>query len=436
MKSSFPADVYERCYLTIMFLLNVAHLNEAQRRDMNHVKRLFNEIDLIIESTTTKKITFVIIIVQSFLWTSSSNRSLQNAFEIVNNSTNIAFDTNFTFAEKNKVVQKSTKITFDLDFTFAENAEVVQNSTKTISNIDITFAENITIDQTSTKIAFDVDRTLANNFTIVRSSKELICTSNNSIINDIVDRLYRQVMQNFFTKNAIIIRMHIVTIEQNILNVMIRDEDHDDQIMIDHEMTNFFELNVASLLSVVFKNSQRRSFEIKNRFYIHHNMSLVIWMLKIAKVISNSSHSKMNFIRHHQFVILHNRLFVNVFLKKKNKKTYDLTKKNLKKHIIKLINAIRTTLFNFENAVLYFVFRFQLIIIDEVIRAVELNVWNILKNYLKTFLVMIEDEAQLRLIILSIHKKNDFKSFWKCLCFINWNFWINRRCFSTFSIAW
>jgi hypothetical protein len=98
---------------------------------------------------------------------------------------------------------------------------------KTISNIDITFAENITIVQTSTKIAFDINRTLANNFTISRSSNVLICTSNNSAVDDIVDRLYRQAMQNFFTKDAIIIQMHIVTIEQNMLNVMIRDENHE-----------------------------------------------------------------------------------------------------------------------------------------------------------------------------------------------------------------
>jgi hypothetical protein len=189
-------------------------------------------------------------------------------------------------------------------------------------------------------------------------------------------------MQNFLTKNAIIIRMHIVTIEQNMLNVMIRDKDHDDQIIIDHEMINFFELNVASLLFVVFRNSQKRSFEIKNRRYIHHNMSLVIWMLKITEIISNSSHSKANFIRHHQFVILHNRLFVSVRLKKENKKTYDLTKKNLTKHIIKLINAIITTLFNFENAALYFVFRSQLIVIDEITRAVESNVWIISRHFL------------------------------------------------------
>jgi hypothetical protein len=87
-----------------------------------------------------------------------------------------------------------------------------------------------------------------------------------------------------------------------------------------------------------------------------------------------------------------------------------------------LINAIITILFNFENAVLYFVFYSQLIVIDEVTRTIESNVWNILKNYLKTFLVMIEDEAQLRSIILSIHKNNDFKSFLKMFLFYKLKF--------------
>jgi hypothetical protein len=49
-------------------------------------------------------------------------------------------------------------------------------------------------------------------------------------------------------------------------------------------------------------------------------MSFVIWMFKIAKVISNFSHSKTNFIKHHQFITLHNKLFVSVFLKKRIKK--------------------------------------------------------------------------------------------------------------------
>jgi hypothetical protein len=70
--------------------------------------------------------------------------------------------------------------------------------------------------------------------------------------------------------------MHSATTEKNVLNVMIRDEDQEDQITIDHEMIDFSKLNVASLISAIFKDLQRRSFNIKNRRYIYHNMSLII----------------------------------------------------------------------------------------------------------------------------------------------------------------
>jgi hypothetical protein len=65
---------------------------------------------------------------------------------------------------------------------------------------------------------------------------------------------------------------------------------------------------------------------------------------------------------------------MNVSLKKKNRKTYDQTKKKLMKHTINLINVIVTILLNSEETVLYFAFRSQLIIIDEIIQAIESNV--------------------------------------------------------------
>jgi hypothetical protein len=70
--------------------------------------------------------------------------------------------------------------------------------------------------------------------------------------------------------------MHSATTEKNVLNVITRDEDHEDQITIDYEIIDFSKLSVASLISAIFKDSQKRSFNIKNRCYIHHNMSLII----------------------------------------------------------------------------------------------------------------------------------------------------------------
>jgi hypothetical protein len=80
-------------------------------------------------------------------------------------------------------------------------------------------------------------------------------------------------------------------------------------------------------------------------------------MLKIVEIISNSSHLKIDLKRHHQFVILYNRLSMSVSLEKENRKTYDQTKKKLMKHTIDLINVIVTTLSNSEETALYFAFR-------------------------------------------------------------------------------
>jgi hypothetical protein len=97
-------------------------------------------------------------------------------------------------------------------------------------------------------------------------------------------------------------------------------------------------------------------------------------MLKITEIISNSSHSKTDFRRHHQFVILYNRLLINVSLEKENRKIYDQTKKKLMKHTINLINVIVTTLSNSEETALYLTFHSQLIIIDEITRVIESNI--------------------------------------------------------------
>jgi hypothetical protein len=70
--------------------------------------------------------------------------------------------------------------------------------------------------------------------------------------------------------------MHSATIEKNVLDVITRDKDHEDQIIIDHEMIDFSKFSVAFLISAIFKNSQKRSFDIKNRRVIYYSMSLVI----------------------------------------------------------------------------------------------------------------------------------------------------------------
>jgi hypothetical protein len=50
----------------------------------------------------------------------------------------------------------------------------------------------------------------------------------------------------------------------------------------------------------------------------------------------------------------------------------------------------------------------NIIIVNEIIKFLKVDIWNILNNYVKKFLLLIDDDAQLRSIILSDSNQNEF----------------------------
>ena len=61
-------NIYHRCSFSIMIFLNTKIFNFAQQSKIDFVRKFFNDIKFIIESTITKKTIFLITIVQSFLY--------------------------------------------------------------------------------------------------------------------------------------------------------------------------------------------------------------------------------------------------------------------------------------------------------------------------------------------------------------------------------
>lgn len=66
--------------------------------------------------------------------------------------------------------------------------------------------------------------------------------------------------------------------------------------------------------------------------------------------------------------------------------------------------------FNFEDALLYSIFRPQLVILNKATKAIKPNMYNILGNYLQISLVMVGNKAQLSPVALSDSKTNSFSS--------------------------
>ena len=65
-------NIYHRCSFSIMIFLNTKIFNFAQQSKIDFVRKFFNDIKFIIESTVTKKTIFLITIVQSFLYVSET----------------------------------------------------------------------------------------------------------------------------------------------------------------------------------------------------------------------------------------------------------------------------------------------------------------------------------------------------------------------------
>ena len=79
-----------------------------------------------------------------------------------------------------------------------------------------------------------------------------------------------------------------------------------------------------------------------------------------------------------------------------------------RKYIICQANVIIMTVSNSGDALLYTIFQSQLVVVDKASRAIEPDMWNILRNYAQTPLVIVEDNTQLPLVVFGDDNINSF----------------------------
>jgi long-subunit acyl-CoA synthetase (AMP-forming) len=99
---------------------------------------------------------------------------------------------------------------------------------------------------------------------------------------------------------------------------------------------------------------------------------------------------------------------MNDDMNKKNKIAFKEIQKQLRRHTLQLTNVVMITISNANDYSLYSNFEFDIIIVDEAIKSLKVDTWNILKNYAKKSLLFIDDETQLRSIIINNSNQNEF----------------------------
>ncbi len=88
-------------------------------------------------------------------------------------------------------------------------------------------------------------------------------------------------------------------------------------------------------------------------------------------------------------------------MNKKNRIVYEDVRKQLRKHTLQLAQIVIITISNANDYSFYSDFESNIIIVNEIIKFLKVDIWNILNNYAKKFLLLIDDDAQLHSIILS-----------------------------------
>jgi hypothetical protein len=95
-------------------------------------------------------------------------------------------------------------------------------------------------------------------------------------------------------------------------------------------------------------------------------------------------------------------------MNKENRIVYENARKQLRKHTLQLIQIVIITTSNVNDYSFYLNFESNIIIVKKVIKFLKIDIWNILSNYVKKSLLLIDDDAQLRSIIFNDSNQNEF----------------------------
>ena len=178
-------------------------------------------------------------------------------------------------------------------------------------------------------------------------------------------------------------------------------------------------LHVAAIVQKIFKKLYIRWHEMTNKKYILHNLNLTTWMLRVVEFIDNSL--KMTNVFQHEafrdyFCQRQNESYtkneINVkILNQREKRQIIQVQNELRENILQIVHVMIITMINVEDFKLYSIFNSNLIIVNEIVRFLKTNIWNFFVNYRNFFIILVENEQQLRLVVQETFKNNVFVYF-------------------------
>ena len=120
---------------------------------------------------------------------------------------------------------------------------------------------------------------ITNAINYINHSRVLICTSNNTTIDNLIERFNQKLQTQKKIQFAIVIRLHNIITEKNVLNVVFKKSFFESTSILESINNNDIkiELSLLHVAAIIQKNFEKfyvRRHEMTNKRYILHNLNL------------------------------------------------------------------------------------------------------------------------------------------------------------------
>jgi len=226
----------------------------------------------------------------------------------------------------------------------------------------------------------------------------LVITSINSIIDELVEKIETSALKNPQTEDKIIIHLHVIFSEQNIIwNKVKGPRDSLSLIINEDELDVLMKFDIVKTIYEVYKSTDQFKSIVMNKRVQLIEHSLTTWMLQVADMILHPVSDSDSWKRFQEYYNLYSEDDMNATQQIEFKKI--LT--NLQEHVLHAAFVVVCIINNTDTAKLFTVFRLMIIFMNEAAKIIEPDAIIILTHYAPASVVMIEDHKQLKPTVLS-----------------------------------
>jgi len=220
----------------------------------------------------------------------------------------------------------------------------------------------------------------------------------NDIVNELVEKIKTSALKNSQTEDKIIICLHVIFSEQNIIWNKVKEPHNLLSLIINEdELDVLVKFDVVRTIYEVYKGTDQSKSIVMNKRVQLIEHSLTTWMLQVADMILHPVSDSDSWKEFWEYYNLYSEDDIDATQQIEFRKI--LT--NLQEHVLHTVFIVVCIINNADTVKLFMIFRLTVIFMNEATKIIKSDVIIILMHYAPASVVMIEDHKQLKLTVLS-----------------------------------